>query len=94
MAHIRKAARGKRRWVGVKIDKKNIEENDIPEISSIDSGKPRIAWRSPDGKFLILEVTLESHKEFIEAVRKTAHLESITSSGKIRLVKSRISQLT
>ena len=93
MPNLRKAARGKRRWVGIQIDLDNIDEADLFEQLTLESGKPRLAWTSNDGRFLILEVRLENHRKLIDLIESMKHVESITSSGKIRLVKSRISQL-
>ena len=93
MPNLRKAARGKRRWVGVEIDTKNTDENTLLEQLTPEAGRPRIAWTSDDGCYVILEVRLENHKKLIDSIRNVNHAESITSSGKIRLVKSRIFQL-
>ena len=93
MPNLRKAARGKRRWVGVEIDTKNTNGNILLEQLTAEAGRPRIAWTSDDGCYVILEVRLENHKKLIDSIRNVNHAESITSSGKIRLVKSRIFQL-
>lgn len=90
MPTLRKAARGKRRWVGVRIDTKNINEGGLLEQLTSEAGKPRLAWTSDDGRFLILEVRLENHRKLIDYIESINHAESITSSGKIRLVKARI----
>ena len=93
MPNLRKAARGKRRWVGVEIDTKNTDENILLEQLTPEAGRPRIAWTSDDGCYVILEVRLENYKKLIDSIRNLNHAKSITSSGKIRLVKSRIFQL-
>ena len=94
MPNLRKAARGKRRWVGVEIDTKNIDENTLLEQLTPEAGRPRTAWTSDDGCYVILEVRLENHGKLIGSIGNIDHAESITSSGKIRLVKSRILQLS
>ena len=93
MPNLRKAARGKRRWVGIEIDLGNIDESGLFEQLTPESGKPRLAWTSNDGCFLILEVRLENHRKLIDSIECIDYAKSITSSGKIRLVKARISQL-
>ena len=93
MPTLRKAARGKRRWVGVRIDRKNIDEDTLLEQLTLEVGRPRIAWTSDDGCYVILEVRLENHKKLVDSIKNLNHAKSITSSGKIRLVKSRIFQL-
>ena len=91
MPSLRKAARGKRRWVGVEIDPDNIDETGLLEQLTPQAGKPRLAWISDDGRFIILEVRLENHRKLIDLIDSMTHAKSITSSGKIRLVKERIS---
>ena len=91
MPNLRKAARGKRRWVGVRIDREAIDEETMLEQLTPEGERPRIAWTSEDGSFLILEIRLEKYKKLIDLIDRMNHVESITSSGKIRLVKARIS---
>ena len=93
MSKLRKAARGKRRWVGVKIDTDNIDQDTLLEQLAPDAGMPTIAWTSEDRKLLILEVRLQNYVKLIDLIGNIDHVESITSSGKIRLVKFRISKL-
>ena len=92
MAKLRKAARGKRRWVGVKIDTEKIDQGALLEQLASDAGRPRLAWTSDDKQLLILEVRLENYRKLIDSIGNVDYAESITSRGKIRLVKSRISQ--
>jgi hypothetical protein len=92
MAKLRKAARGKRRWVGVKIDTEKIDQGALLEQLASDAGRPRLAWTSDDKQLLILEVRLENYRKLIDSIGNVDYAESITSSGKIRLVKARISQ--
>ena len=93
MPNLRKAARGKRRWVGVKVDTSAVEVEEFFEHVSASVGKLKIAWTSEDGQYLILEIRLEDYNIAKEAIRVMDYANSITSSGKIRLVKSRISSL-
>ena len=93
MPNLRKAARGKRRWVGIEIDTKQIDEGALFNQLTPDAGRPRLAWTSENGRFLILEVRLENYRNLIDSIGCIKHVDSITSSGKIRLVKSRLSAL-
>ena len=93
MPNLRKAARGKRRWVGIKVDTSQIDEGTLLDQLTPDAGKPRLAWTSDDGRFLILELRLENYKNLIDSIGYVKDGDSITSSGKIRLVKSRLSAL-
>ena len=77
----------------MEIDRKNIDEDTLLEELTPDAGKPRIAWSSDDGRYVILEVRLENHMKLVDSIKNLNHAKSITSSGKIRLVKSRIFQL-
>ena len=90
MPSIRKAARGKRRWVAVKIEDDHIDEKILIEKISQKTRKPKLAWISEDGCHLILEVKLEEYTSMLNIIRDIDHAETTTSSGKIRLVKSRI----
>ena len=75
----------------MRIDTNNIDEDTLLEKLDSDARGPRLAWTSDDGRFIILEVRIENYSKLIASIRSIDHAESITSSGKIRLVKSRIS---
>ena len=77
----------------MRIDTNNIVVDTLIEQLTTDVGRLKLAWASDDGCYVILEVRLENHKKLIDSIRNLNHAESITSSGKIRLVKSRIFQL-
>ncbi len=77
----------------MRIDTKNIDGAALLEKLNPDSGRLKIAWTSDDGRFLILEVRLQNYKQLIDSIGSMDYAESITSSGKIRLVKLRVSQL-
>ena len=78
--------------MGVEIDTKSIDESMLLEQIALDAIRPRLAWTSEDGRYIILEVRLENHRKLIDSIGSIDHAQSITSSGKIRLVKSRITQ--
>ena len=80
--------------MGVRISRKNIDEANLIEQLTPDGGKPRLAWTSDNGCFLILEVRLENHSKLIDSIGKMDYAESITTSGKIGLVKSRLSRFS
>ena len=75
----------------MRIDREAIDEETMLEQLTPEGERPRIAWTSEDGSFLILEIRLEKYKKLIDLIDRMNHVESITSSGKIRLVKARIS---
>ena len=76
----------------MKIDTENIDQGALLEQLASDAGRPRLAWTSDDKQLLILEVRLENYRKLIDSIGNVDYAESITSSGKIRLVKARISQ--
>ena len=78
--------------MGIEINTKNTDEKSLLGQLTHDVGSPKLAWKSDDGRYLILEVKLENYRKLIESIASMHHAESITSSGKIRLVKLRISQ--
>ena len=76
----------------MRIDTNNIDVDALIEQLTTDVGRLKLAWTSDDRRMLILEVRLESYKGLIDSIGSIDYVESITSSGKIRLVKSRIVQ--
>ena len=79
--------------MGIEIDTKQIDEDTLLGQLAPDAGGPRLAWTSDDGRFIILEVRLEKYRNLIDSIGCMKHVDPITSSGKIRLVKLRISTL-
>ena len=90
MPKLNKAARGKIRWVGVVFDDKAMSSGQLIESLSENLETVGIAWASDDGKTLIIKVKLQEYPMLIRNIKETEGVKSLTSSGKIRLVKSRL----
>ena len=69
-----------------------MKENLVNSLSHI-SSKLKIAWVSENGNFLIIAVNLVDYKALRLGIEKLDWADSVTSSGKIRLVKSKLSVL-
>ena len=59
MPRLNKAARGKRRWVGVVFDDKVISSRQLIQSFSKNLETVKIAWASDDEKIMILRVKLQ-----------------------------------
>ena len=96
MARPNKAARGKHRWIGVHIGQ-STSRGDVK--SAMRNALGDMSWRlfdvkqSADSSLAILKVGLEDHPSAVSNLNATASISTITSSGKIRLVRSRLSAL-
>ena len=86
MRNVKKAARGKRRWIGIKIEGNTKILDEILENYT----SSKLAWRSNDAALAIVGISLVEYNKFLSDVAETKYLESISSSGKIRLVKMRL----
>lgn len=93
MPRLNKAARGKRRWVGVVFDDKVMSSRQLIQSLSENLETVKIAWASDDEKIMILRVKLREYPMLIKKIRETVGVRSLTSSGKIRLVKSRLDSI-
>ena len=92
MAKIRKAARGKRRWVGLSIPEK-FEGRDELEAALGELDLLGDDWRLYDFKDgqAILRLPLEVYHEVKSTlVDGVGGIRSVTASGKIRLVRERM----
>ncbi len=94
MARLNKAARGKHRWIGIRIEQPTSREG---VKSAMRNALGDMSWRlfdvkqSADSSLAILKVRLEDHSSAVSNLNATASISTITSSGKIRLVRSRLS---
>ena len=93
MPRLNKAARGKRRWVGVVFDDMVMSSRQLIQSLSENLETVKIAWASEDEKIMILRVKLREYPMLIKKIRETVGVRSLTSSGKIRLVKSRLDSI-
>ena len=94
MAGLGKAARGKRRWVGIRISPAiNSRESCQTMITDLLSG---IDWKMYDCKsddsctIVIIRVPLVNCDKTISRLNESESFETLTISGKIRLVRERV----
>tara|TARA_B100000029_G_scaffold144802_2_gene140024 strand:- start:439 stop:741 length:303 start_codon:yes stop_codon:yes gene_type:complete len=94
MAGLGKAARGKRRWIGIRISPATDSRDSSIEIISVQLAD--INWKMYDCKsddletLAIIRVALEDCDETISRLNESKSIETLTKSGKIRLVRERI----
>ncbi|MBL6883447.1 hypothetical protein OAV46_01535 [Euryarchaeota archaeon] len=94
MVNVNKAARGKHRWVGFQTSEEEFSRAKCEDILSIIL--PNINWRLFDLKTVngvfkgILKIPLEEYDFTLIAINNEDSLETLTSSGKIRLVRERL----
>ena len=93
MPKPKKSARGKHRWIGFTIEKSysRTEMERLLEIRLIGSG-----WRlfdvlgSKGNTHAILKTPLEEYPKTLSQINNFKDMETLTSSGKIRLVRERL----
>jgi len=94
MAKVRKAARGKHRWVGLEFESESLSRDEVGEKLKVMLGL--INFRlydcksQSDSTIAIIKVPLPNYALAREAILNAAGVESLTSSGKIRLVRERL----
>ena len=87
---LTKALRGKRRWIGLQVSDCNSRDELEKAIEAI---APSIEWKLTvfEGHKAILNVRLEHLDEWkLNLANPTSNIQSVTTSGKIRLVKERM----
>ena len=94
MARLSKAARGKFRWIGVKADLNFNSRNELINIISEIMGHN--GWKLYDIRnldescFFILRIKLEDYSNSLESLNSYEKFQTLTSSGKIKLIRERI----
>tara|TARA_Y100000588_G_C13642133_1_gene664214 strand:- start:1 stop:279 length:279 start_codon:yes stop_codon:yes gene_type:complete len=90
---MKKSARGKHRWVGFKVDRAQ-SRDELNELFS--SNLALFSWRlfdileSHGNTIAILRVPLAEHRAVLAELNGIAGISTLTSSGKIRLVRKRL----
>ena len=93
MPKQKKAARGKHRWIGFHV-RGSSSRTDISELLNKSLG--RNEWRlfdvigKNDSSLAILKTPLHSYQDVLESINNNHVMSTITSSGKIRLVRHRL----
>ena len=93
MPRAKKAARGKHRWIAIKVNKSTQRDSlkkllgkklDGPEWKLFDSEKQSKRTLS------IIKITLSDYRQALTKLNEIPGIETIASSGKIRLVRERV----
>ena len=93
MPRPNKAARGKHRWIAIQVNK-SIQRDSLKKLlgESLDG----LEWKLFDSKkqsertYAIIKIKLSDYQQSIARLNKISGFETITSSGKIRLVRERV----
>ena len=96
MARLNKTARGKHRWVGIR-SLRNLSRDEVRNL--VKGAIEGVEWRLFDviesdvSTLAIVKVRLEDYPSVVPKLNVIGDIETITSSGKIRLVRSRIFEI-
>ena len=90
-----KALRGKHRWVGLKINQNELNRNACHKL--LENILDEIKFRMYDcviennSALVIIKVALNDQKKTRDSIEDSSTTEPLTTSGKIRLVRERLS---
>ena len=93
MPRPKKAARGKHRWVAIQVNK-SIQRDSLKKL--LGESLKGLEWKLFDSEkqskrtFAIIKVTLSDYQQALSTLNEISGFETITSSGKIRLVRERV----
>ena len=93
MPRPKKAARGKHRWVAIQVNK-SIQRDSLKKL--IGESLKGLEWKLFDSEkqskrtFAIIKITLSDYQQALSTLNEISGFETITSSGKIRLVRERV----
>ena len=93
MPKPKKAARGKHRWIAILVNK-SIQRDSFNKL--LEQSLEGIEWQLFDMEkqskrtFAILKTTLSDYQEALATLNEISGFETLTSSGKIRLVRERV----
>ena len=93
MPRPKKAARGKHRWVAIQVNK-SIQRDSLKNL--LGESLEGLEWQLFDSEkqskrtFAIIKITLSDYQQALSTLNEISGFETITSSGKIRLVRERV----
>ena len=93
MPKPKKAARGKHRWIGFRIDNTPTREELEKSLKTyLECSEWRLfdIHKSEKDSFAIVKIPLKKFKQTIAQINNSRDMATITSSGKIRLVRKRL----
>lgn len=89
----KKAARGKHRWIAIQVNK-SIQRDSMKKL--LGEKLEGLEWKLFDSEkkanrtFSVIKITLSDYRQALTKLNETSGFETITSSGKIRLVRERV----
>ena len=93
MPKPKKVARGKHRWIAILVNK-SIQRDSFNKL--LGQSLEGLEWQLFDMEkqskrtFAILKTTLSDYQEALATLNEISGFETLTSSGKIRLVRERV----
>ena len=93
MPRQKKAARGKHRWIAIQVNK-SIQRDSLKKL--LGESLDEIKWKLFDSEkqskrtIAIIKITLSDYHHAVAILNKISGFQTITSSGKIRLVRERV----
>ena len=89
----KKAARGKHRWIAIQVNK-SIQRDSMKKL--LGEKLEGLEWKLFDSEkkanrtFSVIKITLSDYRQALTKLNETSGVGTITSSGKIRLVRERL----
>ena len=93
MPRPKKAARGKHRWIAIQVNK-SIQGDSMKKL--LGEKLEGLEWKLFDSEkkanrtFSVIKITLSDYRQALTKLNETSGFETITSAGKIRLVRERL----
>ena len=93
MPRAKKAARGKHRWIAIKVNKSTQRDSLNKLLGEKLEG---LEWKLFDSEkqskrtLSIIKITLSDYQQALTKLNEIPGIETIASSGKIRLVRERV----
>tara|TARA_Y100000768_G_scaffold375467_2_gene346303 strand:+ start:1242 stop:1535 length:294 start_codon:yes stop_codon:yes gene_type:complete len=93
MPRAKKAARGKHRWIAIKVNK-SIQRDSLKKL--LREKLEGLEWKlfdsekQPKRTLSIIKITLSDYRQALTKLNEIPGIETIASSGKIRLVRERV----
>jgi|TARA_A100001388_G_scaffold270133_1_gene247303 hypothetical protein len=93
MPRAKKAARGKHRWIAIKVNKSTRRDSLKKLLGEKLEG---LEWKLFDSEkqskrtLSIIKITLSDYRQALTKLNEIPGIETIASSGKIRLVRERV----
>ena len=93
MPRPKKAARGKHRWVAIEVNK-SLQRDSLKRL--LGESLEGLEWQLFDSEkqsertLAVIKITISDYQQALKTLNEISGFETITSSGKIRLVRERV----